>query len=234
MTSQNTKLNPEQDRLRLWQIAEHYAHNKQVTEAADILRVAHQLGQTTINPEHLASQEQVCTERTFGYHSFSQSLNNDEHAVETWPPLPELHEQLPANASTNPPSFHWMTHPAGPALRACLKGRAPRLIPIVQYHHIIDLMRKIQQANPTFPVFSMTDVIKMVDTNICDPKSARQTTHAITSYLIARDMVDKNHLTPHKVFTITAHNILAARHDELIIINKALNASNAHIMKPLL
>ena len=71
MTSQNTKLNPEQDRLRLWQIAEQYAHNKQVTEAADILRVAYQLGQTTINPEHLASQEQARAETPFGYQSFS-------------------------------------------------------------------------------------------------------------------------------------------------------------------
>ena len=234
MTPQTTKLNPEQDRLRLWQIAEHYAHNEQVTEAADILRVAHQLGQTTIRPERLASQEQVRAETPFGYQSFSHTLTNDEHAVDTWPQLPELHEQLPDNASNDLPSFHWMTQPAGPTLRASLKGRGPRLIPIVQYRHIIDLMHKIQQANPSLPIFSIPDVVRMVDANICAPKSARQTTNAITSYLIHQDMVAKNHLTHHKMYTITAPNILDARHDGLIDINKALNASNAPLMKALL
>ena len=104
----------------------------------------------------------------------------------------------------------------------------------MQYHHIIDLMHRVQLANPSFPVFSMTDVMKMVDANICAPTSARQITNAITSYLIHQNMVTKNHLTPHKVYTITAPNILAARHEGLIGINKALYASNAHHMKALL
>ena len=233
MTQTTIKLNPEQDRLRLWKITERLAGNHQVEKTANILRVAQQLGRTEIDPQHLASQEQTAAATPFGYQSFTDILSNEAQTAKPLP-LPRLHESVPSGATTEVQSFYWMRKPDGPTLRASLKSRGPLMISIKQYHNIIDLMHDIQQANSSFPAFSMTDVMKMVDPNICVPESARQLTHAVTAYLIHRDIVAKNGLTTQKAFTITIPDILMARHHGLSSMNTALTAARARHMPTLL
>ena len=215
MTSQSSPLNPEQDRDKLWEIAQRYACQNEVAKAASILRAARQLGRTAISTGPTTIHTPQRDKPPSVYDDLLADNANVDYQTSPTSTLPVLLQQPYAFHPDDTPSSCWIQTANGPNLRVRLKGRPPRMIPIEAYRHIIMQLHRIQLDTPNLPVYSIVEISKLADPAICPPRSALQTVSCINAYLMELGMVVKNQLVYQKAFTITAPDIRDARHDGL-------------------